>query len=263
MRVIVADDERPSRDELIYLLSKVPEIEIIGEASTNEEVLRQVRDLKPDVVFLDIEMPDGSGIDTAITISENIENTIKPAIVFATAYNHYAVQAFDLNATDYLLKPFKEERLAETVQRLKTRLEKHNNVLEQEDGPTPNEFMDKLDRIYSILHPSNGSSKLKVEDNEKIYLIPFEDILYATIEERSVRVFTDKRSYLSNYTLNELESRLGDSFLRVHKSYIANLNKIEAVVPWFNNTCNLTMQDNSEIPVSRTYVKILRKRLKL
>ncbi|SHI25817.1 LytR/AlgR family response regulator transcription factor [Desulfosporosinus lacus] len=263
MRVVVADDERPARDELIYLLSKMQEIEIIGEASTNEEVLKQVSELKPDVVFLDIEMPDGSGIDTAMKISRDMEIAIKPAVVFATAYNHYAVQAFDLNATDYLLKPFKEERLEETVQRLKTRLEKQNNLQEQEDGLIANEFMDKLDRIYSILQPNNGRSKLKVEDNEKIYLIPFEEILYATIEERSVRVFTDKRNYLTNYTLNELESVLGDSFLRVHKSYIANLNKVDAVVPWFNNTFNLTMQDGSEIPVSRTHVKSLRYRLKL
>lgn len=263
MRVIVADDEQPARDELIYLLGRMQEINIIGEASTNEEVLKKVNELKPDVVFMDIEMPDGSGIDTAVKISKNKENTTKPAVVFATAYNHYAVQAFDLNATDYILKPFKEERLAETVQRLKTRLENKNNSGKLEDEPRPSDFMDKLDRIYSILQPSNSMSKLKVEDNEKIYLIPFEDILYATIEERSVRVFTDKRSYLTNYTLNELESLLGDSFLRVHKSYIANLNKIDAVVPWFNSTCNLTMQDNSEIPVSRTYVKVLRYRLKL
>lgn len=263
MRVIVADDEQPSRDELIYLLGKIPEIDIIGEVSTNEEVLKKVSELKPDVVFLDIEMPDGSGIDTAINISRNIEYSLRPAFVFATAYNNYAVQAFDLNAADYILKPFKEERLADTVQRLKTRLEKQTNVKEAEEGSIPNEFMDKLDRIYSILHPNNGMSKLKVEENEKIYLIPFEDILYATIEDRSVRVFIEKRSYLTSYTLNELESILGESFLRVHKSYVANLNKVEAVIPWFNNTCNLTMKDGSEIPVSRTYVKSLRQHLKL
>lgn len=262
MRVIVADDEQPARDELIYLLGKMQEINIIGEASTNEEVLKKVNELQPDVVFLDIEMPDGSGIDTARKISKEINNNTKPAVVFATAYNYYAVQAFDLNATDYLLKPFKEERLAETVQRLKTRLETQNHLREQDDGPLPNDFMDKLDRIYSILQP-DGMSKLKVEDNEKIYLIPFQDILYATIEERSVRVFTDKRSFLTNYTLSELESILGNTFLRVHKSYVANLNRINVVVPWFNNTCNLTMEDGSEIPVSRTFVKVLKQRLKL
>ena len=263
MRVIVADDEQPARDELIYLLGKMQEVNIIGEAATNEEVVKKVRELKPDVVFLDIEMSDGSGLETAKKLSRDTNNTAKPAVVFATAYNYYAVQAFDLNATDYLLKPFREERIAETVQRLKMRLNRLNHLDEQEDEPLQNEFMEKLNRIYSILQPDSGLSKLKVEDNEKIYLIPFEDILYATIEERSVRIFTDKRSYLTSYNLGELESILGDSFLRIHKSYIANLNMVEAVVPWFNNTCNLTMQDGSEIPVSRTYVKTLRHRLKL
>ncbi|WP_088228213.1 LytTR family DNA-binding domain-containing protein [Desulfosporosinus sp. FKB] len=258
MRVIVADDEQPARDELVYLLTKMQGVMVIGEASTNEEVLHKVRELKPDVVFLDIEMPDGSGIDTALRISKDKEFAVKPAIVFATAYNHYAVQAFDLNAADYLLKPFKEYRLFETLQRLKTRIE-----IERDKGSLSSEFKDKLDSIYALLRTNNDKSKLKVEENETIYLIPIENILYATIEERSVRVFADDGSYLTHYSLNELESILGDSFLRVHKSYIANLNRIRAIVPWFNNTFNLTMEDDSKIHVSRTHVKSLRQRLKL
>lgn len=106
-------------------------------------------------------------------------------------------------------------------------------------------------------------SKLKIEENGRIYLIPCSEILYATIEDRVVRIVSEQKSYLTNYTLCELEGILGNSFLRVHKSYLANVDLIESIIPWFNNTYNLIMKDRHEIPVSRTYVKNFRQRLGL
>ena len=253
MRVMVVDDERPARDELCYLLREIPGVEIVGQAGTGEETIRKFGECMPDAIFLDIQMPDASGVDVA---RELARLGFSPAIVFATAYDQYAIEAFDVNAVDYLLKPFREDRLEETVQRLRRRLEEKN--------PRGQDFLAKLDQIYTSLHAAEGrEGKLKIEENGKIWLIPFGEILYATIEDRSVRIVTRERSFLTNYTLTELEGLLKSSFLRVHKSYLAQLDQIDSIIPWFNNTYNLIMKDNSEIPVSRTYVKLFRERMGL
>ena len=263
MRVMVVDDERPARDELCYLLREIPGVEIVAQAATGEETIKKFQEHLPDVIFLDIQMPDASGVDVA---RELIQLGFSPAIVFATAYDQYAIDAFDVNAVDYLLKPFHEDRLAETMQRLNKRLEGKNlgEIQTNTEQVQTSEFLAKLDQIYNSLHAAEGrEGKLKIEDNGKILLISFGDILYATIEERSVRVVTRERSYLTNYTLTELEGLLKSSFLRVHKSYLAHLDQIHSIIPWFNNTYNLIMNDNSEIPVSRTYVKVFRERMGL
>jgi Response regulator of the LytR/AlgR family len=270
MRVMVVDDELPARDELCYLLRELPGIEIVGEAGTGEETLQKFRECKPDALFLDIQMPDASGVDVA---RELARQGFTPAIVFATAYDQYAIEAFDINAVDYLLKPFSEDRLGETVQRLWRRLDEEKPGVDQTVSPTEHvlpeqlqtrDFLAKLDRIYRSLNAAERrAGKLKIEENGKILLIPFGEILYATIEDRSVRIVTRERSYLTNYTLTELEGLLNSSFLRVHKSYLASIDQIQSIVPWFNNTYNLIMKDNSEIPVSRTYVKLFRERLGL
>lgn len=257
---MVVDDERPARDELCFLLREIPDMEVVGVAGSREETVRKFPELRPDAIFLDIQMPDASGVDVA---RELLQMGYSPAIVFATAFDQFAIDAFDINAVDYLLKPFHEERLAETIQRLKKRLEGKN--LNAAPLPEVNyEFLSKLDRIYSSLNAvEEREGRLKIEENGKILLIPIEDILYATIEERSVRVVTKDRSFLTNYTLTQLEGMLKSSFLRVHKSYLAHIDQIQSIIPWFNNTYNLIMNDNSEIPVSRTYVKTFRERMGL
>lgn len=272
MRVMVVDDERPARDELCYLLREIPGVEIVGEAGTGEETIRKFGECTPDAIFLDIQMPDASGVDVA---RELTRLGFTPAVVFATAFDQYAIEAFDVNAVDYLLKPFREDRLAETVQRLKKRLEEKNSGVDQTtqtiqsaqitaEQVQTQDFLAKLDQIYTSIHAAEGrDGKLKIEENGKILLIPFGEILYATIEDRSVRIVTRERSYLTNYTLTELEGLLKSSFLRVHKSYLAQLDQIHSITPWFNNTYNLIMKDNSEIPVSRTYVKVFRERMGL
>jgi len=260
---MVVDDERPARDELCFLLREIPGVEIVAQAVTGEETIRKFQEHRPDAVFLDIQLPDASGVDVA---RELIRLGFSPVIVFATAYDQYAVDAFEVNALDYLLKPFHEDRLGETMQRLIKRLE-GKSLAETHTTPEQaqtREFLTKLDQIYTSIHAVEGrEGKLKIEEKGIILLIPFEDILYANIEERSVRVVTRERSYLTNYTLTELEGILKTSFLRVHKSYLAHLDQIHSIIPWFNNTYNLIMSDKSEIPVSRTYVKVFRERMGL
>lgn len=263
MRVMVVDDERPARDELCYLLRKILGVEIVAEAVTGEETIRKFQEQRPDAIFLDIQLPDASGVDVA---RELIRLGFSPTIVFATAYDQYAVDAFDVNAVDYLLKPFHEDRLRETMERLEKRLVGKNlgqNQTMTEQVQT-REFLAKLDEIYNSVHAVEGrEGKLKIEEDGKIFLVPFGDIIYATIEERSVRVVSRERSYLTNYTLTELEGLLKSPFLRVHKSYLAHLDQIHSIIPWFNNTYNLIMSNKSEIPVSRTYVKVFRERMGL
>jgi two-component system response regulator LytT len=258
MRALVTDDEKPARDELIYLLSKIEDVEIIGIAADGAETLQKVKELHPDVLFLDIEMPDASGVEIAREIaSENSDI----AVVFATAYDKYALKAFDVNAVDYLLKPFNEKRLAETIERLRKRYHPQGNQFNNgKNESVPDDFLEKIESIYTMLNPN---AKIKVEENEKIYLIPVQDVIYACIEERLVRIVTAKKGFLCHYSLNQLEKMLGNQFLRVHKSFLANLNKVESITPWFNNTFNLMMQDGSKIPVSRNYAKSFRKRLGL
>ncbi|KLU66973.1 transcriptional regulatory protein YehT [Desulfosporosinus acididurans] len=254
MRAFIVDDEALSRDELRYLLEQEEDVSVVGMARNGREALELIPQMHPDVVFLDIQMPDLSGLTVARELLTAMAPHDVPLFVFATAFDQHALEAFEVNAIDYILKPFSDERLQNTLERLRSFLEKV--------GDSDRLEKDKLDRILNLLEKPSGQAKLPVEENERIILLEANKIIYAWAEDRRVLVKTDTTTYKTGYSLSELEAKLG--LLQTHKSYLVNKDMVREIVPWFNGTYNLIMSDSekSQVPVSRTYVKSVRSALK-
>ncbi|KKM12384.1 hypothetical protein SY88_04385 [Clostridiales bacterium PH28_bin88] len=255
IRAMVVDDEVLSRDELKYLLEVYPEIEVCGEAANGESALELFNRLRPDVVFLDIQMPGVGGLAVARVLMQEQD---PPVVVFATAYDQHAIEAFELNAMDYLLKPFSEERLDYTVQRLKRNVRKKDHLVE------------RLERLVSklesgVLH-QGAPVKLAVEAEERLVLLSHPDVAYAYVEGRHVYLKTRERTYRSGYSMQELESKLPTPpFFRCHRGYLVNMDWVKEIHPWFNGAYQLVLDDkeNSEVPVSRLSVKEMRSLLNI
>ncbi len=250
LRTIVVDDEAPARDELVYLLGKESGIEVVGEADGGATAVVLAAQLKPDVVFLDIEMRNMNGLETAKVLRGV---TPQAVIVFATAYDNYALQAFELGAVDYLLKPFEQRRLKLTVERLLSY--------------RPEERREAGNRLDALLERSRVRvNKLAVEKGGKIVLIQCAEILCAQAQGKNVVVMTADEEYLYGGSLTELEQRLGGgAAMRVHKSFIVNLDKVSEVVPWFKGTywLRLSGRPQLEIPVSKSRIAELKASLGL
>ncbi|WP_191556522.1 LytR/AlgR family response regulator transcription factor [Metabacillus idriensis] len=239
IRIVIADDERYSRDELKHLLSEFSSIQIIGEADTGEAAVMKTLQLQPDVVFLDVEMPKMNGMEAAKSLMELKK---VPLFVFATAYPQFAAEAFRYEAIDYLLKPYDEEQLKQTVQR-----------------------MEKLLIQAKSSEKSIIPGKLAVEfEGEIIYLEP-KDILYMYRDDKVTKIITRTKSFDTKTPLKDLESRLGPyCFFRIHKSYLVNLDYAAKLTPWFNGAYQLELEGTEEmLSVSRNYVKSLRERLEI
>ncbi|QCJ40822.1 response regulator transcription factor [Bacillus sp. S3] len=241
LKAYIVDDEPLARDELKYLLIRSEQVEILGESDCVEDAVSAITVLKPDLVFLDIELDDDNGLSLARQL-ESQEQT--PAIVFATAYDEYALQAFDVNAVDYILKPFDEERLQKTLEKIKKM----------------QHFRDKRVPIQSSMkHNNNG--KIAVLADERIILLTLADILYFASSEGKCHIVTLDQAYKVADALVVLEKKINSAkFFRVHRSFIVNLDHVIEIEPWFNSTYNLLMKDGSKVPVSRTYVKELKQR---
>lgn len=238
VKIVIADDERYSRDELKHLLSEFSSIQIVGEAETGEAAVMKSIQLQPDVVFLDVEMPKMNGMEAAKALMELKK---VPLIVFATAYPQFAAEAFRYEAIDYLLKPYDEDQLKQTVQRIEKLLQ-------------PKET-----------EKSSASGKLAVEaEGEIIYLEP-KDILYMYRDEKLTKILTKTKEYDTKTPLKDLESRLVPyCFFRIHKSYLVNLDFVVKLTPWFNGAYQLELEGTNEmLSVSRNYVKSLRERLEI
>ncbi len=253
LRCLIVDDETPAREELLFILRGVKDVEVVGEASHGAEALELIESLSPDLVFLDIQMPQMSGIDVARRL---LNKEYKPMIIFVTAYDQFALEAFEVNAIDYLLKPISEERLEKRLKKIK--------VMKQD-----REFIDysKLSQLieYMKLGTKSGPQWISLYHKERLVPIDIKDIIYATIEDKNTVIITTKGKFETNHTLNELMDKLDSSiFLRSHKSYIVNLNFIESIDPWFNSTYNINLKDLKEIvPVSRSYVKKFREMMSI
>ena len=243
IRTIIIDDEAPARDELKFLLEPYTDIEILGEADNAATAVPLITKIKPDLIFLDIQMRGLSGIELATIIQEVSPNS---HIIFATAYNDYALKAFELNASDYLMKPIEEERLDQTIQRMRKYF-----------PPEPKEVEAKKECCPAPL------SKLAVERDGHILLIDISSIYYITGESGHLEVVTTSGIYESHKTLSELQNRFNNTSLyRVHRSYIVNLKAVKEILPWFKGTYWLRLPSPSsklvDIPVSKAQVKYVR-----
>ncbi len=245
IRIIIAEDERLAREELKYLLEQEEDVEVLPSATNGLELLQLVEEHEPDVVFLDIHMPEMQGLQAARMLSSRKKS---PFIVFSTAHEDYAVEAFDLDAVDYLLKPYDHHRLKQTLQRIRNRI-REGGVAES----APNAGQS-----------SNKVAKLLVDDGERLIVVDPETILYAVREERVIQIHTKDHTYTSKMTLQQLEEKLNSySFYRTHRSFLVNMNVVLELIPWFNGTYNLILKDGkrTQIPVSRSSAKELLQRL--
>jgi two-component system, LytTR family, response regulator LytT len=259
MNTVIVDDERPARDELSYLLKSFPEINVVAQGKNGLEALALIKEHNPDLVFLDVQMP---GLDGFGVIKKLVERKARlPQIVFSTAYDHYAVQAFEVNAVDYVLKPFDKARIARAIQRAKKMLDASISPVE------------RLETLVGKLGAGTPRAraaqpvKLLVKSQARMMLIDSQDMIYASIQDGAITIFARDTEGVSNFrTVEELLEALDpDVFWRPHRSYLVNINHIKEVVPWFKSSFMLKMSDKraSEIPVSRNQTKRLREFLKL
>jgi len=253
LRTLVVDDEQLARDELCFQLAQMGGVEVVGQAANGVEAVEALERLRPDIVFLDIQMPGLTGFEVARHVVGTGQAT---HVVFVTAFDQYAVEAFEVNAVDYLLKPVDKARLEQAVQRVRGRLDA--------GGPL-NQHLEKIVRMVGDRQQRRGQVAVKV--GERFLLVQADDVIYASLNGDTISIVTGQVAGTSNYrTLDELQASLDpDVFWRVHRSHLVNINKIKEIVPWFSRNYILRMKDakGSEIPVSRSQTKRLRDYLKL
>ena len=242
IRIIVVDDEFPTRQELASLLLNIKDVEIVAECSLGQEALDFLQKDTADLIYLDIEMPQINGIETAKIIKSTIKNP--PEIIFSTGFDQFAVTAFELHALDYILKPYTQERILASIMRFRN-----------------------LQKQLSEKQASSGDLKFPIWHNDKMILLNAEsEISLIKSEQQRILVFSDKGIFEINTPLKELEQKLkGHGFLRTHKCYIVNINKVREVIPWFNDTFVLMLENCSQkdIPVSRHYIQEFKKYVNL
>jgi len=268
LTALIIDDEQLAREELKYLLDQVGGVEVVAQGANGIEAVDLIEEHRPDMVFLDVQMP---GLDGFAVIQRLMDLKAKaganaealPQIVFATAYDQYAVRAFDVNAVDYLLKPFDRTRVEQAVERVKGRI---NNGTATSPAALPEPQIDALLRLLNrpqgAAQPARLPSKVIVQAQNRLLLVGQADICYAAIEEGVIRVVTQAFEGQSKCrTLEELLDLLDPAvFWRAHRGFVVNINHIREVVPWFKSSYQLRMDDKrqTEIPVSRGQTRRLR-----
>jgi two-component system LytT family response regulator/two-component system response regulator LytT len=250
LSTIIVDDEQLARDELAYLLKATGEVDVVAQGKNGLEAVNLIKEHAPDLVFLDVQMP---GLDGFGVIKKLIDKKLPlPQIVFATAFDQYAVKAFEVNAVDYLLKPFDKKRVAQSVAKARKNI--------AETAPADQ----KLDTLVKMLEQQQAPqpNKVLLRTAGRMFLVDQKDICFASIEDGVISVVTSQMEGQSNCrTLEELlESLDPKTFWRAHRSYLVNINRIKEVVPWFKSSYQLRMDDKkqTEVPVSRAQTKRLR-----
>jgi two-component system response regulator LytT len=253
LTAVVADDEQLAREELCFLLQQLNGVTVVGAAANGVEALEEIARHAPDVAFLDLQMPGLTGFEVARRL---LEQGTGPGVIFVTAFDQRAVEAFEVNAVDYILKPVDAARLAMAVTRARSRKGQSDPLSGQ------------LDRLVRMMAgQKDRPDQVAVKLNDRFVLVQANDIIHASLVEDSINIVTSQVSGTSNdRTLDELHARLDqDVFWRVHRSHLVNINKVKEIVPWFSRNYILRMTDAkaTEIPVSRSQTRRLRDYLKL
>jgi len=265
LKALIVDDEYPARKELRFLLNKFDNIEVVGEATNAHEALTLIKALDYSLLFLDIEMPGMNGLEVGAKVQEMPS---PPHVIFVTAYDEYAVKAFEVNAVDYILKPIDEKRLAQVINKI-VRMTQQQQQNAAATGPASAPAGPEIPA--PINEGGAGAAqkpqhikidRIPAEKQGKTILVNESDIIYAFTEQDYVYIKTVSDKLFTRFTLKELESRLNSSiFFRTHRCYLVNLHKVKEIIPFFNGTYTLIVEDNdkSEVPVSRAQAKKLRK----
>ena len=243
IRILIVDDEVPARERLKRLLANLEGVEVIGEAGDGVQATEAIERLAPDLVLLDIQMPglDGFGVVEALDDP--------PAVIFVTAYDQYAIRAFEVHALDYLLKPFSRERLAKAIHRAQKALAEGQDLSAQ--------LRPLLEELAS---EGRYLSRLAVRDRECIRVLGADEVDWIGIEDEQVMVHAGDQAYPIRRTLTELEARLDPKcFFRAHRSAIVNLDRVQEVIPWFKGSHILRLTTGADVDLSRAQARALRK----
>lgn len=249
VRALVVEDEAPARRRLLELLRPVEWIDCVGAAENGERAVTLIDTLRPDLVFLDIQMPRLSGLDVLRKVQH------QPAVIFTTAYDRYAVSAFELEALDYVLKPFGAERLLVALRRARRAL------VDQDVEPVRERAARALAAGESGASGGEPLARFFVRDRGRLVLVDARDIVRLEADDDYVRVFTRERSYLVYLTLNDFERRLdAERFLRVHRTHLVNLDFVSQLVPLDGGRMQVELRDGTKIAASRARSRLLRER---
>jgi DNA-binding LytR/AlgR family response regulator len=243
MHILVVDDEAPARERLKRLLAEIDDVEIVGEAENGIQAIEMIGQEQPDLVLLDIQMPGLGGFD----VIEALEQP--PPVVFVTAYDEHAIRAFEVNALDYLLKPFSRERLEQAICRARE--------AQVEAGDFAAQLAPLLEHLTTHGH---YISRLTVRDRNHIRVLDTNEVDWIGVEEEQVSVHAGAKVYPIHRTLRELETRLDPThFFRAHRSAIVNLDRVQEIIPWFKGSHKLRLTTGAEIELSRARTRILRR----
>lgn len=238
MKALVIDDERLARKELISLLADYKEIEVVGEAANADEATQMIEQKDPDVIFLDIQMPGKTGFE----LLESLEAT--PEVIFTTAYDEFAIKAFEVNALDYLLKPIQSERLSESIQKL-------NHLQTDEKRSSKSEFLGLEDQVF-------------VKDGDKCWFVKLSDVRMFESDGNYIKVYFDNNKPMIHKSLNSLDERLDDRhFFRASRKHIVNLSWLETIEPWFNGGLLVKLKGGEKVEVSRRQAAKFKDRMSL
>lgn len=262
LTAVIVDDEPLALEGLSLRLAKIPEIKVIGQAENGDEAIKLCQTLSPDVLFLDLQLPGLNGIE----VVQAMQSDTLPMIVFVSAYSEYAIEAFELNAIDYVLKPANLGRLQKTVSRILERKNPHQaekekfkllNALGETSGIEITELEEWLETDEPLPTSSNQEIVIKNSDNEKV-LVPVKEIKWVDAAGDYMCVHTEKDTHVLRITMKKLQSLLDDKqFARIHKSTIVNLNHVISIKPLRNNESIVTLNDDIELKVSRNYSPVL------
>lgn len=240
LKVVIIDDEKLARDLIKSFLNSYSDIEIAAECENGFEGIKSINEHKPDLIFLDIQMPKLNGFEMLELIDDNLN------IIFSTAYDQYALKAFEVNAVDYLLKPFPRERFDDAVKRVIGRIEKSEPTI-QNRKDFANKFVSKDEILKRIV----------VKHNQKIVIIPIEQIIYLEAQDDYVKIVTKDASLLKQNRMKFFEEHLPDSFVRIHRSYLVNINSIKQIDLIGKDSHAVLLKDGKQLPVSKNgYVKL-------
>ncbi len=246
MKILIVDDEPLARQIIVKYLEDQPDVEVVGECENGFEAIKAISDLKPDLLLLDIQMPKIDGFELLEVIDP------KPAIIFATAYDQFAIKAFEMNAVDYLLKPFPKDRLIQAVERVRAQLKAGSD-----------DQKEKIFRIQEQVSEAEQSiDRVICRVGSKLHVIPVEKIQYVESQDDYVMVYSEIGNYLKEKTMKYFESHLPSQvFLRVHRSYIVNLSQITSIEPYGKDTHLALLKNGARLKVSAEGYKRLRERL--
>ena len=244
IKTLIIDDEQLARELIKNYLADYSFIEIIAECTDGFKGMKAIQELQPDLIFLDVQMPKLTGFE----MLELLENP--PVVIFTTAYNEYAIKAFDINAIDYLLKPFSRERFSKALEKVKEKSELKGNE------------SDKLKEFINKVTGTEKTERIVVKTGTKIQVIPVDSILYLEAQDDYVMLYTPEGKFLKQQTMKHYESTLDSAvFVRIHRSYIVNIQQVVRIEPYEKESWQVMLKNNSKLPMSKNGYSILKKRL--